>query len=100
MLNSIQARSRYSVITDTELQQRIKEVLQDFPNTGYLRMHGFLRAKGITVQEARLRKAMKIVDPVGVEIRALQNRAIVRREYFVPYSNDMWHIDTNLKLIR
>ncbi|CAG7834148.1 unnamed protein product [Allacma fusca] len=49
---------------------------------------------------SRLREAMRVVDPWGVHERLLQNRAVKRRSYFVKYSHSLWHLDTNMKLIR
>jgi hypothetical protein len=63
-------------------------------------MKGFLLNRGIKVTEHRVRDALKILDPVGVYQRTTQNRAIFRRQYFVEYSNQLWHLDTNMKLIR
>lgn len=63
-------------------------------------MRGFLLQRGIKVTDVRVRLRMRTVDPVGVYQRTAQNRAIVRRQYHVAYSNQLWHIDTNMKLIR
>lgn len=63
-------------------------------------MRGFLLQRGIKVPENRVREIMRVVDPSGVYQRTSANRAIVRRVYFVQYSNDLWHIDTNMKLVR
>jgi hypothetical protein len=63
-------------------------------------MKGFLLQMNIKVTEHRLREIMREVDPEGVFQRTRENRAIVRRVYFVRYSNEIWHIDTNLKLVR
>jgi hypothetical protein len=78
----------------------MRGILSEFPNTGYKRMKGFLMSRNIKVLEYRIRELMREVDPQGVYQRTRSNRAIVRREYFVRYSNEMWHIDTNLKLVR
>jgi hypothetical protein len=83
-----------------ELDAKVSEILQTFPNTGYKRMKGFLLAEGIKVIDQRVREIMRRVDPGGVYQRTLWYRAIVRRKYFVTYFNELWHLNTNMKLIR
>ena len=90
----------YSSISDDDLAQQLKDILTAFPNTGYKRMKGFLLQRGIKLTDQRVREAMRIADPYGVFQRTLLNRAIVRRQYHVSYFNQLWHLDTNMKLIR
>jgi len=79
----------------------IQGILLTHPNTGYKRMKGYLIDRGIKVTEIRIRDLMKLADPFGVYCRTVQrNRVIRRRQYYVEYSNQLWHIDANLKLIR
>ncbi|CAG7719071.1 unnamed protein product [Allacma fusca] len=94
------ASSKYSSITDDELYEVIRNVHQEFPNTGYKRMQGYLRSREIIIPQMRLREAVKFVDPEGVFQRTMRSRIIVRRQYFVKYSNEIWHLDTHMKLIR
>ena len=75
-------------------------IIVENPNIGMKLMKGMLFSRGIRIQELRLRAAMREVDPIGVENRRHANRAIVRRTYSVPYSNALWHLDTNMKLTR
>jgi len=82
------------------LHEAIFEVLLEYPDTGYKRIKRFLKWKGIRVTEQRVRQAKRLVDPEGVDDRRSQNRATVRRVYHVNYSNRIWHIDANIKLIR
>jgi len=95
-----QAKMSYSEISDDELDSKVVEVLLEFPNTGYKRMQGFLLSRNIKLTQYRIREVMRRVDPEGVYYRTQQNRAINRRQYFVRFSNYLWHIDTNLKLRR
>jgi hypothetical protein len=78
----------------------VSSILTEFPNTGSKRMTGYLLNRNIKVTQLRIREIMREVDPLGVFQRTTENRAIVRRQYYVPYSNSMWHIDTNMKLVR
>lgn len=64
-------------------------------------MKGHLLHRNIKVTDQRVREIMRFVDPVGVYQRTIQkNQLIRRRRYFVEYSNQIWHIDGNHKLIR
>lgn len=61
-------------------------------------MCGYLKAVGITVQRARVRKLLNIIDPLGTGSR--WSHTVKRRIYNVPCPNSLWHIDAHLKLIR
>lgn len=95
-----QISQTYTDIDDDQLDSVIQDVLSTNPQTGYKRMKGFLYSRGVKVTTLRCLRALRRVDPIGVEIRRGQNRAIVRRQYFVTYSMEIWHIDTHHKLIR
>lgn len=63
-------------------------------------MTGFLLARGLRVQQERIRESMRRVDPEGVLLRALQLNTVNRGQYSVYSPLALWHIDTNHKLIR
>ena len=44
----------YSTISNTELDEIMQQLVSEFPNCGYRRMIGFLRARGINVQQIRV----------------------------------------------
>lgn len=90
----------YAVIADEDLDQIVSAIINDFPNCGYKRMTGFLLARGLRVQQERIRESMRRVDPEGVLLRALQLNTVNRRQYSVYSPLALWHIDTNHKLIR
>ncbi len=52
-----------SSLTDEQLQEIIKGILNEFPNCGYKRMTGFYSSRGFRVQQEPIRRAMRIVDP-------------------------------------
>ena len=87
-------------MTDLELDDIIKEVLHEFPNSGYKSMRGHLLSRGYKVQENRIREAMRRIDPEGTVVRALQIRVTHRRSYNVRAPMSLWHMDGNHKLIR
>ena len=80
----LSVRSTYSCVGEQELHNIVRNILTDFPNTGY----GILR-----IQQRRIREAMRIVNPAGVLLRALELRTIHRRWYQVSGPFALWHID-------
>ena len=96
----LSCREGYSTVSDEHLDTVINSILADFPETGYKRMTGFLRARGIVLQQNRIREAMRRMNPEGTFSRALRLHCINRRSYQVESPLALWHIDGNHKLIR
>lgn len=96
----ISMRMSYSTITEAELDDLIRSIMHDFPNSGYKSMRGHLLARGVKVQENRVREAMRRTDPDGTIVRALQLRITHRRTYNVKAPLSLWHMDGHHKLIR
>ena len=59
---------------------------------------GHLRSSDIFVQRSRVRESIHRVDPVGVADR--RRTTIKRRVYHVDHPNEVWHMDSNHKIIR
>ena len=87
----------FSLIEDDELDRIIQDILRLTPYSGETYVKGALQGRGITVQRARIRASLFRIDPVGRAIR--RRRKIVRRTYNVTSPNNLWHIDSNHKLI-
>ena len=96
----LSARAVYARMSDEELDAAILSILRDFPNIGSKRVTGLLRARGMYVQQSRIRASMRRVDPEGTLLRALELNIINRRRYSVAGPLSLWHIDGNHKLIR
>ena len=77
----------YSTISATELDKITQQLVSEFPNCGYRRMTDFLRARGIHVQQIRVRESMQFTP-------------ISRRVYNVTCLLALWHLDGHQKLIR
>ncbi|KAK1227827.1 hypothetical protein PQX77_009155 [Marasmius sp. AFHP31] len=90
--------SKFSTISDQDLDNITREVQQTRPGTGrrYLARH--LASAGIKVERERIRKSLARADPIGQAIR--EKEAAERRDYRVPRPNASWHIDGHHKLIR
>lgn len=87
----------YSDITDEELEWNIRDILRLTPFSGETYIRGALRARGIYIQRWKIRNALQRIDPIN---RAIRRRyAIQRRLYNVTKPNQLWHIDSNHKLI-
>ena len=75
---------RYSTLTDEELNSEVKKILENVPSSiGYRSVKAHLAARRIHVQEARVRKAMHMIDPEAVLIRRLCLKVTSRRKYNV-----------------
>ncbi|KAF3841708.1 hypothetical protein F7725_023659 [Dissostichus mawsoni] len=89
-----------TLLDDNSLDETVTQILQHHPDSGYKMMVGHLNARGNRIQRQRVQESMRRVDPGGVLIRTLQLNPRMRRKYFVPAPNSLWHIDGNHKLIR
>ena len=69
-------------MSDEQLDTTILEIMTAFPNTGNKRMTGYLRSRGMRIQQQyRIRESMRRVDPEGTLHRALEMNIIHRRVY-------------------
>ena len=98
--NGISVRGTYAKLTDTELDDIVMNILQEFPNSGYKSMRGHVLSQGHKLQENRVRESMRRADPEGTVVRALQIRVTHRRSYKFRAPLALWHMDGNHKLRR
>ena len=96
----LQISNCYSDINNSDLESIVRNLTEEFPNIGYKRMLGILLARGLRIQQERIRAVMQRVDPEGTLFRALSLRAVHRRRCHVPSPQSLWHVDGNHKLIR
>uniref|UniRef100_A0A672GIA8 Integrase catalytic domain-containing protein n=1 Tax=Salarias fasciatus TaxID=181472 RepID=A0A672GIA8_SALFA len=90
--------TKFSEISDQELDETIKDIKAEHPHVGEVMLKGHLRARNIVVQRHRLRASVRRVDDAGVHSR--RTVTVRRRVYTVPCPKYIWHIDGNHKLIR
>ena len=95
---NISVSSRWSCLTDDQLDDIVSQVQQNFANAGYRRIDSQLHAQDIRVSKERIRECMQRLDPVRVAWRWLALTSW--KKYSVRGSNTLWHIDGNHKLIR
>jgi DNA-binding transcriptional MerR regulator len=88
----------FSDIDDNALDDIIRKIKLEFPNSDYRMMLGHLKARGLIIQQLRVRESMKRIDPEGTVMRWLH--VTERRKYSVSSPNALWHIDGHHKLTR
>lgn len=94
----LSVRSLYANISERELDVLVGQIQEQFGLCGNRQMQGHLLARGVRVQQLRIRESQRRVDPGGVALRQLTS--INRRRYRVNGPLALWHIDGNHKLIR
>lgn len=89
--------SRYSDISDQELDRVVQSIQEAHPNVGLVMLQGYVSSRGLTVQRHRLRRSVHRLNPVSEITR--WHQALSRRSYHVPGPNSLWHIDGHHSLI-
>jgi hypothetical protein len=79
-----------STLSDAELDQLVRDVLEMFPNFGQRMLKGHFLSMGHNVPRQRLRHSHVRVVGVG---QVFGRRRIARRTYSVPGPNSLWHHD-------
>lgn len=80
--------SKYSTLSDAELDRVVSEILSQAPRSGETLVVGSLRSRGLTVKRERLRDSIMRVDPISRLLR--RRRCIKRRKYNVAGPNYLW----------
>ncbi len=88
---------KWTDMSNEQLDTIIRDILNSTPGAGETYVIGGIRSKGIRVQRWRVRQRLCILDGVGRAIR--KRSSIKRRVYNVGMPNELWHIDSNHKLI-
>ena len=90
--------SKFTDISEPELDQMVKQVRTEHPNTGEVILQGLLIHKNIKVPREKLRSAIHRVDHINTMSR--QSSVVNCRVYSAPHPNYVCHIDGNHKMIR
>jgi hypothetical protein len=88
----------YSILSNTELDQLVRQFKLKRPESGLRYTMGHLRSQGHRVQYRRVLQSLRRVDRIGQVLRDRQIKK--RRKYYVKRPNALWHIDGHHKLIR
>ena len=89
---------RFTPLTENELDNIVSDIKQSHPKCGYGMAIGYLRSRGLKIQQHRVRASLRRVDPEGSTSRWMA--AVYRRTYSVKGPNSLWHIDGYHKLVR
>jgi hypothetical protein len=92
------SKLEFSDISDEQLDTHVRGIANDFPFCGEIMINHLLKGKGVKVQRMRLRDSIHRVDECGVTER--KKGRLHRRVYNVKGPNQLWHVDTNHKLVR
>ncbi|RXN21848.1 hypothetical protein ROHU_023732 [Labeo rohita] len=87
-----------SRVDDGELENVVRRLQCQYPNTGSEMMRALLVAEGLKVSRQRVREMLVRINPAAAARR--WSSTVARRVYHVPYPNSLWHIDGNMRLIR
>lgn len=85
-------RPRLSDLSDLELDGEVSNILRDHPRYGRTMLMAALRTRGHRVPRTRVEQSyLRVFGPP----RVFGSREIVRRSYYVPGANSLWHHDGN-----
>ena len=70
-IRSFCSRTHYTSLTDSDLNELIREIRHGFPNSGLSMMLGHLRSRNIYVQHWWVRESLVRTDPAGSVMRWL-----------------------------
>ncbi|XP_052280908.1 uncharacterized protein LOC127878424 [Dreissena polymorpha] len=94
----ISIRGRYSIISNEELDNLVREITNGNQTLGQRMIQGQHQSLGHRVQRQRVADSLIRVDEAAVAMRWCNS--IRRRVYNFAGPNSLWHIDGNHKLIR
>ena len=83
--------STNSSLTDSELDERIREIRRELPYSGETIVMGRLRSIQCCIPRKRVRESIRRIDPLNTPLRWGRNRHS-RRPYSVPGPNCLWHL--------
>uniref|UniRef100_A0A8C2AGH5 Integrase catalytic domain-containing protein n=2 Tax=Cyprinus carpio TaxID=7962 RepID=A0A8C2AGH5_CYPCA len=95
----ISLRDRYTDLSDSDLDNRVRELVGGNDELGAESVWARLAGQGIVVQRHRVRQSLIRTNPVGATQR-VTTRRLHRRVFQVAGPNSLWHLDGNNKLIR
>ena len=79
----IRISNMYSTISDNDLDAKVREIKEYFPNHGSRMLQGLLNVQGIRVRRFRIRESLR-TDPFDCMLTWFNT--IQRRAYSVPHS--------------
>ena len=71
-----------STITELQLDDKVRQIVRNFPQIGYRRLLGEFERQNIRITRNKARESLQRIDPVGVTERWLQG-SVSRRKHSV-----------------
>ncbi len=87
-------------ISDEELVAFARKQQSSQPAKGWYTLYTTLQSQDIFITQSKARWAMRQVDPTGHNRWQRLTTVLLRRVYWAPYPNYVWHADKNDKLVR
>ncbi|CAB4379907.1 unnamed protein product [Rhizophagus irregularis] len=97
-LNISDEITRYSTISDNELDIIMRRIKHEQPYAGESIIFGLLISLGYKIQRQRIRESIHRVDPIGPAVR--WSNFVERQPYSVAGPNSLWHNDGTHSLIK
>ncbi|CAB5346870.1 unnamed protein product [Rhizophagus irregularis] len=97
-LNISDEITRYSTISDNELDTIMRRIKHEQPYAGESIIFGLLISLGYKIQRQRIRESIHRVDPIGPAVR--WSNFVERQPYSVAGPNSLWHNDGTHSLIK
>ncbi len=85
-------------ISDEDLDIKVNNIVSKQPQIGIVMMQAALRSEDVWVTRKRIRQSLIRNDPITITLR--RKVFVTRRKYNVASSNSLWHLDSNLKLVK
>ena len=90
-INYNSQESRFTSISDSDLEQQVAGIKAEFENDGERMVIGILRLRGAHVPCHRVKHIIRRIDPINTALRWQAMHP--RYQYDVPGPNALWHID-------
>ena len=68
----LSVRQNMSRLSDQELDEKVRQILREFPNAGYRRVISQLSVVGLRPPQLQVRESMRRIDPQGVKTVVLK----------------------------
>ena len=87
--------SKYNRISNADIDNTVREILQEFPTAGEVMLAGHITARQLCIKRQRIRDSIH-----RIRGQSSCSQRIQRRVYSVPGPNYLWHADGHHKLIK
>ena len=97
-MSELNIECEYSKISEDDIDILVAKNRKLHPYSGEREVIGHLKSLGLKIQRYRIRESIYRCDPINTALRWCE--PVQRRPYSVLSPSSLWHIDSNLKLVR